>query len=134
MSDIEQRAKMAGHVGDLAGIALRRGDSAKGRSLLEYARDLLTEDGPEDYFLEALLEADVPRDDADAAVAAILDGKHPPGSLPASVAAYGLNAAKAAMNQAEAMTYRHRCRGAEEAMDHVLDLLGCAPAPTTEPR
>jgi hypothetical protein len=114
----EQRAMMAAHVGDLALRALRRGED--GVSLLEYARDILTEDDPEDFYREALLEADYGHSAVEASFAAIADGRHPATSLPGMV--------EEMRNEALDKNTAYG-DGEASACADVLDLLGCPVTP-----
>ncbi len=76
------RARGAAHLSDLAGIALRSGPFGRGMVILEQASDVLTGFLPEEDYREGLMAAGVPVDTFDAAVAAILAGRHPDTSLP----------------------------------------------------
>ena len=109
----DQVAMMAAHVTDLASAALRSGDHEKGRSLLEYARDLLTEEDPDDFYREALLEAGYPFDGVDDAVYSIATGEHPVDSLPGKIRSKHLS---------EAFGY-----GLPAVRAHLLRLLGVDP-------
>lgn len=122
-----QRAHAAAHLCDLASAALRSVGADKGFSLLAYAHDLMTEYGPDDFYREGLLESGVSFDDVEIAVAAILDGKHPPDSLPGKVERYR---GKAEREAAHREGYRARtCEGEAHALAHVLTLLGCKVSP-----
>ena len=121
-----QLAMMSAHLVDLAGIALRGGDIAKGSSLLEYAACLLTEEGPEDIYRESLLEAGLSREVVAASLANITAGKHPADSVPGRLAIYRDKAEREGDGRPHDVDGRRsRCWGEVHALKQVLDLLGC---------
>jgi hypothetical protein len=119
----EQRAMMAGHVGDLALRALRRGDDAV--SLLEYARDLLTEEGPEDFYREALREAGYGDSAVEASFASIARGEHPSDSQPGWVLLMRASAQREIDRASYGSVVMAESLGKKFATGDVLKMLGC---------
>lgn len=106
--------RAAAHLCDLAGIAFRNGDIVSGRALSRYAIDVINEPEGRAFYMQALRIAGLAPEDIDAAVAAVLEGKHPADSLMGRVAQMRIIARR---DDTKAGDY------ACDAFDAVLDLL-----------
>jgi hypothetical protein len=131
----EHRAAMAADLFERAAKMLRGGDMAGGRLAAGEAFEILTSAQPETHYKIALGFFDVFGADANAAVAAILDGRHPATSLPGQVTKMRFDA-KAdydGMRSAEVSGMAY-CNGETHALANVLTLLGCkvSAAPTEQ--
>ena len=119
-----------GHLGDLSTRAFREGNTGKGLVLLSAAQRVAVESSPEESYRGGLAwAADLLTGDAvelfDAAVAAILAGKHPPGSLPAELEE---------MRAESPFAGKLRHEGKDRACERALTIMGCAPSAGLVPR
>lgn len=114
-----QRAIAAAHLCDLAAKSFRTGDVYCVGLLRAY--DVLMEDDPEHRYVYALGCYGVHSpDDIDAAVAAIVRGEHPPGSLPGRALVMRARSLDASRGSKDGYM-----RGRADMAVDIIALLGC---------
>jgi hypothetical protein len=131
----EQRAAAVAHLLDIAGRLLRSGDYMRCHpgavpSILISAKWLLDPDANPWHYRDGLQTAGLTPEAIDAAVTAILDGRHPADSLPGQVERMRDEAKEEGnalrLTETRGMAYHS---GKVSAADDVLSLLGCKVTP-----
>jgi hypothetical protein len=121
---------MAAHLCDVSGALFRGGSFERADAIAGEIRSLVCSDKPESVYRVALALAGVSDEGRDAAVAAILDGRHPADSLPGQVERMRDEAKEERdglrSNETRGMAYYS---GKVSAADDVLALLGCKVTP-----
>ncbi len=127
----KQRSDMAADLCERVARSIREGYShVTTDEVLRLATELRTTEEPNRIYARALMICGVWQDDnIRAAVAVILEGKHPPDSLAGRLEAYRGKASREALAQYGGFRANY-CEGEVHAVVSVLDWIGCAPKET----
>lgn len=122
------RLLMAGHMGDVATKLLRGAKAEVAHAIFLLAADVLLVFDAERDYREGLARAGLAAEDIDDAIAAVLRGEHPPGSLPAMVVKIRDTAEKSVNDlPMDASAAKSALAGSVITCRSVLALLGVEP-------